>query len=341
MLLYLLVAILSKFVNSRHVYIDVKSPWPRYELSLIADISEYFAEHSTELFWKYVDNVCFAQQDLSNVEKDSDSSDDRLIDIQTIAFNAASSILPRSFTSMMETMVSLGAYYPTVNFFETLGIQYGNPCSDQSFIVLMPSTASGISQQIFCSFDELRNFIISLQSLKIDDIDLEQIKTGSEWDHVYSPPDNAIEGASLNQLQQLQHHLSLSIALYGALGTMSFCQMYHELKLNSLTFSFRHSFHGMPPIAKERKLQGYGVFLDIKNMEYKNIDEVKADESKQHAAGEDDVSSVIIQCNNYRILPSFIDSTHSLYAYVLRLNHSGRDITIRDEYVVTTCTIKW
>jgi hypothetical protein len=39
------------------------------------------------------------------------------------------------------------------------------------------------------------------------------------------------------------------------------------------TVSIRPSFHGLQPISKDRKLQGYGVFLDIKNMEYKNVDD--------------------------------------------------------------------
>jgi hypothetical protein len=44
-------------------------------------------------------------------------------------------------------------------------------------------------------------------------------------------------------------------------------------ELGYFRYAIRHAFPGQTPVSASRTLQGYGVFLDIKNMEYKNVDD--------------------------------------------------------------------
>ena len=76
------------------------------------------------------------------------------------------------------------------------------------------------------------------------------------------------------------------IFVYGVLGSSSFCNLHNQiikneyLKNGNTKYIFRHAYPGFVNSTintinhnKKYSLQGYGVFLDIKNMEYKNVDD--------------------------------------------------------------------
>lgn len=68
------------------------------------------------------------------------------------------------------------------------------------------------------------------------------------------------------------------VTLYSAIGTSEFAGFHALLKPRAqkgeLRYVVRHFVPGMDdPRSVKTLLQGYGVYLDIKNMEYKNLDE--------------------------------------------------------------------
>jgi hypothetical protein len=95
------------------------------------------------------------------------------------------------------------------------------------------------------------------------------------------------------------------VVLYGVIGSSSLCESHSYLltaaKTGKVRLSLRHSFHGLQPLPDQlvhTQLKGFGVVLDVKNMEYKNVDDRSTtprqeggDDSAQSTEdGDDDVS---------------------------------------------------
>ena len=83
------------------------------------------------------------------------------------------------------------------------------------------------------------------------------------------------------------------ITLYGSIGSTSFCAAHSTLlpkaQAGEIRYTIRHYFKDVPEIDKVTQLRGFGVVLDIKNMEYKNVDdrENKSEEGENGEKTED------------------------------------------------------
>lgn len=95
---------------------------------------------------------------------------------------------------------------------------------------------------------------------------------------------------------------SIIAILYGQFGTTAFASLYRSLKDLDVAFVVRHMGHvpyeeevtlmnGAPSRAVPTALQGYGVRLDIRNVEYKAFDDGVVDSSK-HGDAEPDWNEV-------------------------------------------------
>jgi hypothetical protein len=294
----LAISLLHAF-DCRSVSVSVKAPWKAHALSFVPQISEFVFDHTPENFWAYANNLCFSESFQTAVVS-SAHTEDQIVDLHATAIDAASALLPSSMHSLMHTMVALGHYVPAVEFFEKLSSKYKVPGScvaadgtfHEAFVVLFPG------EHVLCKPEQLARALADINAAApTDSAMLGSVRksVAKEWDHVFSSPSSASASASGSG--------SLSPAvkavLYGLLGSPSFCAMHaalsaavaagsvgeysarHSLQLpamvNASSFSSSSSSSSSSAsAAPSTLLQGYGVFLDIKNMEYKNVDDAAA-----------------------------------------------------------------
>ena len=237
--------------NARSVNVDVRAAWPRFALTSLAEVAEFVGEQSKDNFWKFVDAACDNTQRIDQAA--ASSSQESVIDIQSFAFDSGANLVPKSMHALMETTVGLGAYAPAVRFFEVLAAPYGNPCHGESYVVVYPGGS------IHCTYEDIDFSAIDLSNIILD----VSVDGEASWDHAY---------VNNNEIES-----DVKVILYGALGTSSFCTFHKQLLIGaqnkSYSYSIRYAFPGMKPLTNDTVLQGFGVFLDIKNMEYKTIDD--------------------------------------------------------------------
>ena len=238
--------------HARSVNINVYASWPKFSVSPIAEVSEFVSEQSNSKFWNYIDGICDKSERVEFAVRQN--SLDSLLDIQSLAIDAASALIPKFLLPLMETSVGLGSFLPAVEFFRALADDFGDPCNGNSFFIVYPGGA------LHCNYSDSSLFIT--ENSKIMDITDEG---ESSWDHIFEASE---DDASLPPVK---------VVLYGSIGTSSFCTLHSQIKSlaekNLVQYSTRHAFPGLVPLSNVTHLQGYGVFLDIKNMEYKTIDD--------------------------------------------------------------------
>lgn len=250
---------------ARTVTVAVDATWSQHPASYLLELAEFVHDQSPKSFWQYVDVMCSSHTAL--VDKVVTSSADSMLTsaAHTAGMTVATGVVDASMHSLMETMVGMGYYSPAVQFYSSLSEPFGNPCQGAAFAIMYPSEA------VVCSIDQLSTMTSAISGKRdIGDVDIES----KLWDHIYPPltttntPDNSVP----------------KVVLYGVLGSSSFCSLHHaivsRMQQGNLRYSARHAFPGSSinsdgtgEGASAQRLQGYGVFLDLKNMEYKNIDD--------------------------------------------------------------------
>jgi hypothetical protein len=280
-----ILSLLSLFggVIARVVNIDVSAPWARYEASFAAEISEFLAHEDPELFWKYTDLLC-----AHPLQGDDDES---------LAFSTAQALLPPALHPLLDTVLGLSVYAPTVQFFHNLAssfvVNQKHPCGTDAWAVIYPG------RTVVCSVAELQDLLASVSKSGIQEGEGGKMQKqdvtfghshhdGTSWDHKY----DIRSSVGSEVLKQKVH-----VVLYGVIGSSSFCSMHSAITASKSTnvadnvnasgvdlasvvseYSARHAFPGMAVTSNSTRLQGFGVFLDIKNMEYKSVDDAKTAE---------------------------------------------------------------
>ena len=273
---------------ARVVHVDVNAPWARYDASFTAEISEFLAHESPELFWKYTNSLC-AHPSVDDVD-------------HTVAFNTAQSLLAPALHPLLDTVLGLSVYAPTVQFFQSIASNFspennsnastsaGNPCDGNAWAVVYPG------RRIACNVQTLNAHMIKSSSGDeeveglLQDVTYGHSSDGASWDHTFG----VATSASL-QKQGSEVH----VVVYGAIGSSSFCALHAVASSASSTtadavssasivstYAVRHAFPGMLPKANSTRLQGFGVFLDIKNMEYKNVDDSSTSVAKEETSSQ-------------------------------------------------------
>jgi hypothetical protein len=247
----------------RSVQVDLRAPaWARHAASPVAEVAEFVAEASADKgIWAFIEAACD-----SGTEKDgliTTNSSAEVLARSAIVLGHRS--LPSSMHRLMETAVGLGIYQPAVQFFANLAKPFGDPCEGRAFAVHYPGEA------IEC--DSASAFRSSLGE-KADDpskdtLDISGLEYPAPWDHAFPLKQGSAASADAAS--------SSLWVVYGSVGSQSFCAMHRAAVSagagDTFRYSVRHAFPGSSPVASSTALQGYGVFLDIKNLEYKNIDD--------------------------------------------------------------------
>ena len=255
---------------SRNVYVEVTAPWSRSISSPLIEISEFLYQQSSspEYFWQYIDNLCDVDQKITDhITNSANVSQSSILStVESIGFGAASQVLSKSYSSLLETLYGLRAFAPSLKFYHSLATSINNTCGEgKSFVTV------GHSSSQICNPDGLA---AALQTALASDSST-HTDSNSDFDHLY--PSNGPSKAS-------------KVVLYGTLGTVSFCHFHRSLKSthakSQFEYSVRHLSSG-PVLQADTPLQGYGIFLDIKNMEYKNVDDTAHTAGGDAPVGED------------------------------------------------------
>ena len=237
----------------RAIQLDVQAEWPTYEFQHISETAEFVGEFSPNSYWGYIDKYCEHGKNISY----TDDSPDKINEFLEAAVFIANQVTEGDMNDLMLTVLGLGTYAPAVRFFTKLSSPFGNPCGGKAFVVTYPG------EHISCDSGATLKFTPSGPA------DISGTRHAS-WDHLFPSP-----------IGQSQHSENLAV-LYGVIGTNSFCSFHARLSSEAsvvsegkplFRYSQRHAFPGGTVLSNTTQLQGYGVFLDIKNMEYKNVDD--------------------------------------------------------------------
>jgi hypothetical protein len=249
-------------VYSRQVNVHVTAPWAREPYYILSEVSEFIYEYSSEAYWSYLDGLCEQSVVIDTlVRSDAHDQSDEL---ENLVFSIASTLLPTQMQSLMEASVNLGVYAPSSEYLKSLHGMNNHACGNQSYVVV------GLNNEILCP-DIADIPIIEGNSPRFDDF----VYPSSQGKaHAY---------------------------LYGIPGTSSFCSLHRKLyplaRNAQIGYVVRYIFPSMTSSpAPSTRLQGYGVFLDIKNMEYKTIDDSKSssadDSSTSFSFPDEDVQGI-------------------------------------------------
>jgi hypothetical protein len=217
-------------IFGRNINIDIKAGWARYPLSFIPDISEFLFDQSPLLYWKYIDEMCLHSGVFESVSVGS--SADALNDAQMLAFDIAHGLSPPLFRTLMDSMIGVGHYAPTLQFFQSMSKKFGNPCDGKAFVVVYPG------EMIHCSVPADWNSTTSV----FHDQDVAEGFFNSdisdpEWDHVFQS----------GELSVLGNRLAVNnVVLYGTIGLPSFCSLHRDIvssiRLQSPSFKYNYIF---------------------------------------------------------------------------------------------------
>ena len=235
--------------RARQVNVDVSAPWPRYQGSFTAEISEFLAHENPDYFWKYTELLCQTpypdNYEAFRIEGNSDRQA-----IITAAFNAAQSLIPQELHTLMDTVLGLSVYSPTVQFFQTLAesfvqsnnddqdMRFTHPCGDKAWAVVYPGG------HIACDVENLNTLMSDSVALSgIQDVTYGHSADGCAWDHRWAPAE----------------HAKMHIVVYGAMGTASFCAL-HARAVSIVTTSHPNATNADATSLDENKAYSVRTF---------------------------------------------------------------------------------
>ncbi len=234
--------------EGREIQVNLNAPWASRSVDPIIEVAEFISQHSSASLWSYVDQLCLN----SKVVDDSlnSSSVDIFDGMMEVALSSGTSAVPSPLHGTMKASVMLGMHAPAVEFFTAISSSYGEPCGyGQAYAVSSKKSYCDLETKSFAAaFSREDNSIIST------------------WDYRY-PSSASIED------------IASTWSLHGVPGSSSFCRLHSALRKGSEAGEIAYLMRPTFPIAKgaaqsaARTIQGYGVFLDIKNMEYHNADD--------------------------------------------------------------------
>lgn len=240
-------------IQARSVDVQVSTNWKRHPFaSLIVEVGEYIHDQYPHLYWSYIDELCQHNELIDNFI--GNSSNSATLEFESFLFELTNQLLPLNVAgrNFLETTIGIGSYSVVSQYYYTLAESYGNPCDNNAFIVVNGKIECQTSFNLF-------NEEISFNKLSIN-----------SYDHM------KVSLESTNN----------TVILYGTPGTSSFCSIHKNAMTNFEFGKFNYAVRYYYPedgIETSTILQGYGVFLDIKNMEYKTIDDSnKASESNDN-----------------------------------------------------------
>jgi UDP-glucose:glycoprotein glucosyltransferase len=259
-------ALLCLGATGRKISVKLKAPWPTTTLSPVQEVSEFVSEESSSDFWLFIaalrkDPETTALLDKLEAEPYSETAHEQ---IAALVIEVAASLLSPLQLAALRLTLAVRSFAPLVETHQSLASVSAGECQgfSSSWVVLRPSG------KVLCHPSDLETmkFIPSPQHA-IAEVPRTKV------DHVHQ-----IAGTAPQPVQEAE-----DATLYGRLGTSSFFAMHDALATAQSvgrvkSYVFRHGV-APPGSSVHTTLQGYGVNLDIKNMEYQNLDDGSATNS--------------------------------------------------------------
>ncbi|XP_066143458.1 UDP-glucose:glycoprotein glucosyltransferase [Euwallacea fornicatus] len=220
---------------------------------LALEVSEFLADENLEFFWNYLDLLSKISPPLKQIENDRTR--------YNILLEHAAHLLTPSQLSVLKLSLSLHIYSPKVQMFQQIASEQNLPACQ---------CIADVGGQFSCDLGEIKDLIEKPSILNSKNTELFNV------DHHY--PGSA--------------NISLSVILYGELGTQCFSDIHSLLKKKALKgdidYVVRH-YH-QEKTGQHLRLSGYGVELQMKSTEYKSQDdsELKGGEDSSDASQEEE-----------------------------------------------------
>lgn len=254
--LILVVVTLSHISHAWEVEVEVTAPWKTYPTDLLVEIGEHLRLQVPSL--KNASSAPVVETFMQNLcaanlvdayLSSASAGTEQESAFREMVWQAAEPLLSSTQSNLMKEMINIGYYKPVVSFYASLTSTYGTPCEGQAYLV-NPATGT-----IHCEVPE---------AVPADE------KMQKNWDIVLHPSGGGGE-----------------LVLFGIWGSASFCGLLHSLRGAHVPVVVRHAFPAH--LSTSTVLSGYAVWLDVKNSEYKNID----DSASSGAAGGDEDDEVM------------------------------------------------
>lgn len=183
-----------------------------------------------------------------------------LEEIRSVALDVATGLVSDRLQSLVVTSLSLGAFSPSLPFYDTL-LTTQDACTTGMTFIIIPGRV------VKCSVDEALQAVGEVKASS----EIFENSFVEDWEH-------EVKSGSVNSS-------TVRVILHGPVGTSSFCTAHAKLfsaaMQGDLSYTLRHHSGGLPVVTNRTRLRGYGVYLDIKNMEYKNVDDRQASEDPE------------------------------------------------------------
>ncbi|KAI9895921.1 hypothetical protein PsorP6_000389 [Peronosclerospora sorghi] len=259
----LLATVHPSLTSARGVHVNLTASWPSSPFYPLMETSEFLAEENPLYFWRFLDEMGKRTPYITLMSSSVD-------ELGSLALVVAESIAPGS-KNILELMLATRTYSVKIEMFRQLAQDSGvRPCGANADTWAVFYREPQCVEAVACSVEEL-----------------DVILRGK------APKANACVAAGVNDVELPVDHkypnaplsfekTPMSAILYGLVGKDEFHTFHKRLVSeahgNKIQYMVRHYPRESP---METLLQGYGVALDIKNMEYKTIDDSKR-------AGDDD-----------------------------------------------------
>ncbi|KAJ0398244.1 hypothetical protein P43SY_000344 [Pythium insidiosum] len=260
-------------VDARGLAVNLTASWPSSRFYPLLEASEFLAEENPQWFWRYVDALEPHAREIERKRDDVDA-------LTQLAVDVAQEIAPQT-TSILELSLSTRTYSVKVEMFRQLALDSGvRPCGPDADAWAVFYREKQCAVTVACSAEELKRSVELLADAE-DNNSAETCVAAGQHD---------VELDRVDHKFPQPMRLKTTAILYGLIGSPSFYSFHHELKDLASAQRLEYIMRHYPKDSDlETLLQGYGVSLDIKNMEYKTIDDSKkvGDEDSENEADVD------------------------------------------------------
>ena len=272
----------SPIVN-REIEAQVHAPWPTSPYNVLCEAMAFYATSSGR--HKEFLEVLVEAKVVLEEEKDEDATSSSDITFEEAAFVALDVATQMNMnkgdndedTSLLEYSLAMRAKAPTCELHRTMAVEYGLQENVEAFVVLQDGT------------------VVTL----IETLSKHQT-SGTEQEGIdpllLLPNESPIVPKEAEYDDSTESNF---VVLYATLGTPLFLEWYEALQSSQLPFVVRHYLPPRLQTSDRTLLQGYGVRLDIRNIEYKVFDDTKGTAEDS----EDKLSSMINVTSLDKVLP--------------------------------------
>jgi Thioredoxin-like domain len=280
--------------SKRTQHITLRAPWPTSYLNPVAEAVEYFAQElaSPRLLWDFVEAARGSSGSLAAAaEAATSNSTSSSIEAATdAALDTVESTALKPHSRLVSLSLELRAHAAAIESDRVLAAASAAACGVQDTHLAADGTAAAWAvitpaNVAVCSPAALT------AALQQQCTDAECVALGSSDSSTY-PHDHFYHAAASTTTAAAA---DVTVIVYGAVGTQAFYSL-HDIasaaaEQGQAAYVLRHALpypaeHSLPFTA----LQGWGVFLDIKNMEYKNFDSESAAGTGATAAADTDAA---------------------------------------------------